>query len=332
MFWMWKNMLRFDIVETQASVWDKLKKVITGEQVAHAYLFQGPVGAGKEDTAYLFAASLNCLAPAGGVACGSCSSCQKVVHGNHPNIHVISPDGAFIKLQQMKELKKSIFLRQVDAGYQVVIVLQADKMTPETANSMLKILEEPPQRTVFILVANNNWALLPTVVSRCQKLSFKSLSIEERARVLAGEVSCDAAGAAVVLRLANGNETTAREMIEEGILELRDRVISQAAGIAKLNAADALFLAEEWAKNDPEIVLKILLLWYRDLEVWKKTGAESLIINQDKLDALKKAAEQIEEPQEIIDILLLAQQALVHNANKQLAMENMLLQWIKACG
>lgn len=329
MSWMWKNMLNFDILETQPWVWTKLRKSLSSNRIVHAYLFLGPTGSGKEQSASFLAATLNCLTPIDGIACRTCKSCVKFFNGNHSNVQTVVPEGATIKLHQIKEVKRQVSLRKVEQGYLVVIFHNAEKMTNEAANSLLNLLEEPPPSTVFILTADNSFALLSTIVSRCQKLIFKSVAPIKLASKIAEENSIDLRLAEYILQLSKGDKDYAVELIEEGILELRQQLLNIVVNIKKLNAAELLFLAEDWGKGNPELVLDLLLSWYRDLEVWNKTGADNLIINMDRFDLINEHDDRKEEITQILDILIDAQQALSRNANKQITMENLLLKWAR---
>ncbi len=326
-------MLKVDLTKVQARAWNKLKRALSGGRIAHAYLFQGPSGVGREQAAILFAASLNCHHPGEeGVACGECAACRKIARGNHPNLHILKPDGSSIKLQQFKQLKKELSLRRVEEGCQVVIIAQAERMTDQAANSILKILEDPPEDTVFILMIENIFAVLPTILSRCQKVSFQALSVQERSRALAEEMGMTPHVAAIVLQLGGGNVEKVRQLLEKGILGLREQVLDKVEDIKKMNQAQLLFLAEEWAKENTVMILQVLLLWCRDLLVWQETETESLLVNQDKLDRIKRGSGFVRELQELADLILATQQAVVNNANKRLAMENMLLKWAKVSG
>jgi len=329
LLWMWKNMLNIDILETQSWVWAKLRKSLSSNRVVHAYLFQGPTGSGKEQSASLLAATLNCHTPIDDIACRTCNSCIKFLNGNHPNVQTVVPEGATIKLHQIKEVKRQVSLRRVEQGHLVVIFHNAEKMTSEAANSLLKLLEEPPAGTVFILTAENSFALLSTIVSRCQKLIFKSVPPIKLASKLAEESGIDLRLAEYILQLSKGDKDSAVELIEEGILELRRQLLDIVANIKNLNASELLFLAEDWGKGDPELVLDLLLAWYRDLEVWNKTGADNLLINIDRFDLINQNDDGKEEIAQILDMLIDAQQALTRNANKQITMENLLLKWAR---
>ena len=150
---------------------DKAKKIlersITSGRIAHAYLFRGPDGVGKQLCAKIVAARINCTQKSGTQsACGSCNSCRKYLSGNHPDITVISPEGGTIKIDRVRELCRSLSYPPYESPTRVVVVEDVHSMRPEAANSLLKTLEEPPENNVLILTAGAGRDILETIVSR----------------------------------------------------------------------------------------------------------------------------------------------------------------------
>lgn len=152
-------------------------------KIPHALMFTGIDGAGKQAAAVRFAMACNCegdkedsdtLSP-----CEICSSCRKIASGIHPDVYVIEPSGAFIKIDQIRELGALLAMKPYQAKIRVVIIVQAGTMNPEASNALLKMLEEPPDRTILILTAREKTDLLPTIISRCQPIRFMPV-IQER--------------------------------------------------------------------------------------------------------------------------------------------------------
>jgi DNA polymerase-3 subunit delta' len=159
-----------------------LKRALAGGTVAHAYLFSGDEGIGKRMTARALAAAVNCLerGPEGG--CGTCPSCRKVAAGSHPDVHLLAPDGAEIKIDQIREVQSDLSLCPFEGAKKVLIVDGAETMNDASSNALLKTLEEPPGETVIILVTSRPQGLLPTIRSRCQEVV---------SRFRAGPCRCD---------------------------------------------------------------------------------------------------------------------------------------------
>ena len=143
----------------------RLKNIISSGRIANAYVFSGPPEVGKEFVAINFAKSLNCLADTE-KPCDKCISCKKIDSGNHPDVRQIKPEGTKLKIDQMRLLQKQGNYRAVEGKYKIYIINESEKMTPEAANSLLKILEEPPGTMVLILITSMYNALLPTIRSR----------------------------------------------------------------------------------------------------------------------------------------------------------------------
>ena len=164
-----------------------LQSGILNNRISHAYIFQGPTGTGKMDTAMAFAQTILCEKQ-GQDACGECLECRKVESGNHTSVHVIAPEGSSVKIDQIRDLQKQFAYRSASgSSAQIYIVQEADKMTVQAANSLLKFLEEPAATVVAILITVNGQALLPTIRSRAQTIPFVPLSPHVMAPLLINE-------------------------------------------------------------------------------------------------------------------------------------------------
>ncbi|MGI9952583.1 DNA polymerase III subunit delta' [Moorellaceae bacterium AZ2] len=150
----------------------QLEQALAAGRLSHAYLLIGGEPEEKLKTVRRIAAALNCAHREGGRACGRCPSCRQVDGGNHPDYHYIEPRGASIKIDQVRKLEAELRLKAFQGGAQVVVFHPAENLTPEAANSLLKILEEPPGDVYFFLLAVQPALLLPTIVSRCQVLRY----------------------------------------------------------------------------------------------------------------------------------------------------------------
>ncbi len=280
-----------------------LENVMRRKRIPHAYLFTGVPGIGKTRTAKAFAMTLNCRAPSGLDGCGVCPSCQKVLHGNFPDFVSIKPDGRKIKIEQIRELNRSLAYAPLSGGYRVCVIHRAETMTGEAANSFLKTLEEPPSGNVLVLNATEPRDLLPTIVSRCQRVSFQPLEAEEVIRRLTEEETLDSTSAAILARTADGSLGRALKMGASDYLERRRIWLRRLVELCGRSRAEAMNMAVESAKesrmglDQPESekvgmfdMLSVWAAWYRDLLLVRTGAPKGLLINVDFQDQLKKTA------------------------------------------
>lgn len=195
-----------------------LRGVIDKSQLAHAYLFYGPRGVGKSKTALAFASAINCAR-----ACGTCVSCRGVQKRTHPDFVYIEPEGAHgILRDQIKPLIKKINLKAHAGNYRVIIIDEAHKLLPEAANALLKTLEEPPERVVFILVAPDLSSVMSTISSRCQRVRFGRLGNEIARDILIKDHKIPKDKAELAVALSGGIIGEALEMASSGLLKTRN--------------------------------------------------------------------------------------------------------------
>ena len=211
-----------------------LKTHLERERVAPAYLFAGPSGVGKRLTALELAKALNC--ERGIDACDACGSCRRIVKGIHPDVHRIEPQGAAetIRIDDVRAVVSRVVLRPFMAKCQVVIIAQADRLTEEAANSLLKMLEEPPRQARFVLTTAQPAGCLPTITSRCQMIRFQQLPVGVVERLMQTEHGIEPSVSGQVSRLAQGSVTRG--------LELAKRWEAYAEKLAQLSDGKA----EQW--------------------------------------------------------------------------------------
>ncbi len=178
--------MRFSDFQGNQQVVQTLKAACGGRRLSHAYLFHGSQGTGKRTLARTFAQALLCTGEE--KPCGRCSHCVKFERGAHPDFTVVQkpPDKNFILVDQIRALRESVFIRPNEADRRVVLIENAEQMNPAAANALLKVLEEPPSYTVFLLTANNRDLLPETIASRCVCLEVLEIP-EEKAAAWLGE-------------------------------------------------------------------------------------------------------------------------------------------------
>ncbi len=159
-----------DKIENQNLAGRILKGILKTERIANTYLFIGPDGTGKKFAALQFAKALNC--DRGG--CEECPSCIKIEEFSHPDVHLITPesDKNVISIEQMRGMQRDAYLGAFISRFKIYVIEEAGRMSEGAANSLLKILEEPPEDTIFILTTSSPQDILPTIISRCQMVRF----------------------------------------------------------------------------------------------------------------------------------------------------------------
>lgn len=306
-----------------------LVKAIAGSRVAHAYIFAGPEGVGKETTAMSFARALLCSRPAGGDACGVCRECRQVSSGNHPDFYLVEPAGSSIKIEQVREIQRRAPYRPYQGGRKVFLIRQAETMTAEAANCILKTLEEPPEDTVFILVSARPQLLLPTILSRCQAVYFKGMAVPELIRGLVTLKGVSGEEAHLYASLAGGSMGRALSYASGSLLADRDEVNALAGALRRCGPFEAVAMAVEVSESKSRALftLDTLACWYRDLMVCREAGDNGCLFNTDRVDIIKTEAGQYDTARilEIIEEIGSTKRKIEVNANTRLALEALFL-------
>ncbi|MBI1920234.1 MAG: DNA polymerase III subunit delta' [Geobacter sp.] len=315
--------MSFSGVVGQDSAVTVLERSLAAHRVAHAYLFTGIEGCGKRTTALAFIEAIFCGRAEG---CGSCPSCRKMASGQHPDLHLVEPDGAFIKIDQIRELQRQLALRPYEAPRKGCIIEAADRLHPAAANALLKTLEEPPGNAVLILLSPNPAGVLPTIISRCQQLRFASLPQETVERlVLAGGVEQEAAR--VAASLSEGSMAKALEIVNGAALEERARFIETVCSLSVNDAGRIFAFSEAFDKQKDKAagMLDMLQSFLRD--VLLRLGGSPEIVNCDLAPLVEQVAghNSLDEVMGKIGTVTTMQQALQRNVNPRLAMETLVM-------
>ncbi|HXI09909.1 MAG TPA: DNA polymerase III subunit delta' [Thermodesulfobacteriota bacterium] len=303
-------------------------------RVPHALLFSGPEGVGKRLVALEFARALNCREFRGGSSgdsCGRCPDCALFDSGTHPNLTLAGPtdkDGqpspeGLIRIEPVREIQNSLKYR-VERGSKAVIIDSADRMMPAAANAFLKTLEEPPADSVIMLVTSRSSDLLPTIISRCQRMNFRPLSSELVTRYLVEKTGAAEADAVEAARLAAGSISKALFYASEGGYGKKKEIAGAVSAITPADTDAALSLAAELSKRDDLVdVLEFLKTWYRDMLVGR-SGAVGLMVNSGA------CADAGSDERRLMDSFSMIERARrdimpPRYANRQLTMEVLLL-------
>ncbi|HKG20255.1 MAG TPA: DNA polymerase III subunit delta' [Blastocatellia bacterium] len=309
-----------------------LKRAVAEGRIGQGLIMAGPPGVGKRQFAVALAQALNCERPAQGDACGECVPCRRVASGEHTDVETISPDGQFIKIDQMREMARQAQYRPYESRRRVYILDDADRLREQAANSILKTLEEPPETTMLVLVTSKPYTLLETIRSRCQMLSFGALSTPELEAYLKANYKRPAEETRMLARLARGSIGRALEIDLGQYKERRKTMMElvEALGLSRdtirlMNAAE--YLGRKLERDEFEVHLDVLLVLLSDLFHLKLGEPPDSLTNADAADRLSRIAEAV-TLDEIIDWagrVEAALQSLARNVNRHLAMETMLL-------
>jgi DNA polymerase-3 subunit delta' len=223
----------WDTLVGQRRVVETLRGAAAGDGMSHAFLFTGPPGSGRSNAAIAFAAALQCEEQPPG--CGVCHSCHTVLAGTHADITVVRTDRLSIGVDEVRDLVRRSALAPVGRRWQVMIVEDADRLTEQAANALLKTIEEPTDRTVWMLCAPTVEDLLPTIRSRCRLVTLATPSVGEVAEFLVRHDGVDGALASYCARASQGHIGRARALArDEGARNRRKEVVSIPARLTSL--------------------------------------------------------------------------------------------------
>jgi DNA polymerase III subunit delta' len=296
-----------------------LSRSIALDRVAHAYLFHGIEGCGKKKSALAFVQAIFCGREEG---CGSCPSCRKIASGQHPDLHILEPDGAFIKIDQVRELQKELSYRPFEAPKKACIIDGAEKLNASSGNALLKTLEEPPGQAILILITPERSAVLQTILSRCQGLAFQPLSQQAvEGRLVRDGFPPEAARIAATL--SGGSLKRGFEIATDGVLAGRRGFLERVTGLRVREIAPLFAAAEELAADKERLpeLLELLLSFLRDILIYPLTP--DALANADLTSLVAREANRIppKRAMELIEQLLELRRQLARNVNSRLALE-----------
>ena len=238
-------MQKFSEIIGQKAIKDHIYNALRTGSVSHAYILNGDAGSGRKTIAYTFAAALQCqdlqeetaagepqhyLEP-----CGKCLSCIQAQSSNHPDIITITHEKpASISVGEIRRMRSDVQIKPYSSARKIYIIPDAEKLTIQAQNALLKTLEEPPEYAVIILIADGLAGFLPTILSRCVVLQMRAVEEAQIAEFLRRRQNIDPDQAQILARFAGGNPGKALQLTEDQeFMELRDRAVDFLAHIGR---------------------------------------------------------------------------------------------------
>ena len=289
--------MRFSEIVGHRRLLTLLSRAIQRDSLPPTLLFVGASGVGKWRTALATAATVNCLEPvlssSGDLpvdACGKCRSCDRIARGVHVDVPALEPDDrASIKIDIVRDLLQRVGYRPFEGKRRLVLIRDAETLEASAQNALLKSLEEPPPATTFVLVTSVPGALLPTVRSRCMRLTFGRLTPAELTAALVKDHGFSEAQARTTVPLANGSLGHALGLSDEDVAAQRDvaiRFLTQTArryeAQTRLQAASALFgpsKKEERSREEVAVILRFASSMLRDIEALNAGADQTVLAN-----------------------------------------------------
>jgi len=278
--------MSFEKILGQEKAIGMLKGYLESTRLSGGYLFLGPEGVGKKLASLELAKALNCQQDLPN-ACDKCVSCRKIDNNQHPDIHFITKEDDEIKIEDIRNLQKEISFRPYEGRKKVFIIDNAHKLTIEASNALLKVLEEPPESSLIILISNKSSLLLKTIVSRCKALKFSSLMREEVKNILQSDYKLEIDKAHFLAYFSEGQLGRALKLKDTDIFTEKNVVIDKFI-LAEKPCVDSLS-----SKNKTEIVswLNIAVTWFRDIYLKKAGMEETELIHYDRRKEVERFAD-----------------------------------------
>lgn len=308
---------------------ENLRNAIRKDNISHSYLFEGEEGLGKKKTALAFSKTLLCKEEKDH-PCNICSSCVKFDSGNHPDFKLIVPnEKGTIVIGEIEKIINAVSTSPFEGKRKVFIIDDSHTINIEAMNTLLKTLEEPPSFMNIILVTSISNKLLPTILSRCQRIRFYPVENSKIIKLLEENKSLDKDKSAFIADFTKGSIGKSIEISDsEDFFNRRDEVIAIIDNILKGDETKALASVNFFNENkgDIESILDIMLYWFRDLLIYKEVGRTNLIMNKDKLEILSKQSSiDFNKINDIIEKIGKTRVNINDNVNFTLSIETMLL-------
>ncbi len=324
-------MAGFRTIVGQEQMKEQLKNGIRAGKVSHAYIINGEKSSGKEYIAKVFAQTLQCE-QGGEEPCEECHSCKQAQTNNQPDIiRVTHEKPNTISVDDIRaQINNDVAIKPYSSKYKIYIVNEAEKMTAQAQNAILKTLEEPPEYAVIMLLTSNVNSLLPTILSRCVVLNMKPVADEKMKKFLMEEMQVPDYKAEVCVAFARGNVGKAKALAtSEDFENVKNEALSLIKYIHEMELSEIIAAIKKITEYKLEITdyLDILAIWYRDVLLFKATADANHLVFREEIGALRKNAANTtyEGIETVIKALETAKRRLDANVNFDLTMELLML-------
>jgi DNA polymerase III subunit delta' len=321
---------------------DMLKQQILQDSVRQAYLFCGPPGVGRRTLGLSFAKALNCLQPpAPGEFCDTCKTCKQLDKMQYTDLAVIQSEaeGRELKIEQIRALRHSLSLKPYQGKYRIALLLRFQEANANSANALLKTLEEAPSYCVLMLTADTPEQLPPTITSRCEILRLRPLPAET-VELFLKEHDAEPPAAHLLAHVSGGRPGYALNLIHNPeALDLRTRRLDEIQDLLRASRRVRFAYADKISKRrkdderSNESLRETLLLWvnfWRDV-LMRVSGSEAPLVNVDRAPAIEVLASRLDltAARQLVNTAEESIERLNKNVNSRLIIENLLLDWPK---
>lgn len=324
-------MLTFSEILGHGQIKEHFLNAIRSQKVSHAYILSGEAGMGKKTLADAFALTLLCERGID-VPCMKCHACKQVLSGNHPDLIYVSHEKpASIGVDDIREqINDTIPVRPYSSSYKIYIVDEAEKMTPQAQNALLKTIEEPPSYAVILLLTENQELFLPTILSRCVQMKLKPLKDEEVKHYLMKQLQIPESSADVYTAFARGNLGKAVTIASsENFQEMYQKFLKLLENIHEMDISQILDMIRDMkdGQMDLEECLDFVQMWYRDVLLYKVSGDKEHLIFQNEWNMIQKISETSSYPglETVLEAADAARSRLKANVNMELVLELLFL-------
>lgn len=325
-------MANFKDIIGQESIKKHLQTAIKTGNLSHAYIINGEYGSGRQTIASALAKTIQCQSKTDDTdACGVCTSCKQAESHNHPDIKYITHDKTSISVNDIREqLNNDISIKPYSSEYKIYIIPDANKMTEQAQNALLKTIEEPPVYAIIILLTENCDSLLPTIRSRCVTLTMNPVEKDKICTYLENKFQLEPEQAQIAANYCQGNIGKAiRFASSSDFIEMKNQVLKLLKNLDSMDIASIIDTIKEFSthKNDINDYLDLMLLCYRDVLMFKVTKDANLLLYSDEYSAISEQATKrdYENIENIIAAIDKAKVRLKANVNFDVTIELMIL-------